>query len=77
MVEVSAESLAGLPADYDSALGLVGEFRPDVMITDVRMPPSQTDEGIRLGVGQQQPRGGRQADAVTASGRKAHQRDLR
>ncbi|MDQ2880303.1 MAG: response regulator transcription factor [Actinomycetota bacterium] len=38
----------GLAADYDSVLGLVGEFRPDVVVTDVRMPPSQTDEGIRL-----------------------------
>lgn len=38
----------GLAADYDSALRLVGEFRPDVVVTDVRMPPSQTDEGIQL-----------------------------
>jgi DNA-binding NarL/FixJ family response regulator len=38
----------GVAADYDSALGLVGKFCPDVVVTDVRMPPSQTDEGIRL-----------------------------
>ena len=40
--------VVGLAAEYDSVLGLVGEFRPDVVVTDVRMPPSQTDEGIRL-----------------------------
>jgi DNA-binding NarL/FixJ family response regulator len=38
----------GLAVDYGSALNLVGELDPDVVVTDVRMPPSQTDEGIRL-----------------------------
>jgi hypothetical protein len=40
--------VVGLAVDYDSALNLVGELDPDVVVTDVRMPPSQTDEGIRL-----------------------------
>ncbi len=40
--------VVGVAADYDSALGLVGELRPGVVVTDVRMPPSQTDEGVRL-----------------------------
>lgn len=38
----------GVAADYDSALSLVSELRPGVVVTDVRMPPSQTDEGVRL-----------------------------
>lgn len=38
----------GMATDYESALGLVGDLCPDVVVTDVRMPPSQTDEGIRL-----------------------------
>jgi DNA-binding NarL/FixJ family response regulator len=38
----------GVAGDYASALGLIAEVRPDVVLTDVRMPPSQTDEGIRL-----------------------------
>jgi DNA-binding NarL/FixJ family response regulator len=38
----------GLAVDYASALRLVGECRPDVVVTDVRMPPSQTQEGIEL-----------------------------
>lgn len=34
-------------ADYDSLLASVAEHDPDVVVTDIRMPPTQTDEGIR------------------------------
>jgi DNA-binding NarL/FixJ family response regulator len=34
--------------DYDSALEAIEEFEPDVVLTDIRMPPTGTDEGIRL-----------------------------
>lgn len=34
--------------DYDSIAAAVDEHRPDVVVTDIRMPPSSTDEGIRL-----------------------------
>lgn len=33
--------------DYDSLLAAVEELRPDVVVTDIRMPPTNTDEGIR------------------------------
>ncbi len=33
--------------DYDQLIAAVEEHRPDVVITDIRMPPTQTDEGIR------------------------------
>jgi DNA-binding NarL/FixJ family response regulator len=33
--------------DLDGLLEAVGEHGPDVVITDIRMPPSNTDEGIR------------------------------
>lgn len=33
--------------DYDGLLAAVEEHRPDIVVTDIRMPPSQTDEGIR------------------------------
>ena len=32
---------------FDGLLAAVAEHRPDVVITDIRMPPTQTDEGIR------------------------------
>jgi DNA-binding NarL/FixJ family response regulator len=34
--------------DYDGALAAAESERPDVVVTDIRMPPTQTDEGIRL-----------------------------
>jgi DNA-binding NarL/FixJ family response regulator len=34
-------------SDLDSLLEVVHEKRPDVVITDIRMPPTHTDEGIR------------------------------
>jgi DNA-binding NarL/FixJ family response regulator len=34
--------------DLDAVVDAVGDDRPDVIITDIRMPPSDTDEGIRL-----------------------------
>ena len=34
--------------DYDSAAAAVAEYKPDVVITDIRMPPTGTDEGVRL-----------------------------
>lgn len=33
--------------DLDSLLGSVDADTPDVVLTDIRMPPDQTDEGIR------------------------------
>lgn len=32
---------------YDELLAAVDESDPDVVVTDIRMPPTQTDEGIR------------------------------
>ena len=48
--------LAGSPSvdvvaaygDVDAVLAAVERDRPDVVLTDIRMPPSNTDEGIRL-----------------------------
>ena len=34
--------------DMDGVLAAVSEHRPDVVITDIRMPPTNTDEGIQI-----------------------------
>ena len=39
--------ILGLCGDYNSLLRSVEQHRPDVLLTDIRMPPTHTDEGIR------------------------------
>ncbi|MBA3653094.1 MAG: response regulator transcription factor [Actinobacteria bacterium] len=39
--------LAAACGDFDSLLAAVEETKPDVVLTDIRMPPTGTDEGIR------------------------------
>ncbi len=34
--------------DLDGLRAAIGETRPDVVVTDIRMPPDNSDEGIRL-----------------------------
>jgi DNA-binding NarL/FixJ family response regulator len=34
--------------DMDSLLAAIAKERPDVVLTDIRMPPTNTDEGIRV-----------------------------
>src|ERR1700751_4853579 len=38
----------GVAEDYDFAVELVEKHQPTMLVTDVRMPPTSTDEGIRL-----------------------------
>jgi DNA-binding NarL/FixJ family response regulator len=40
--------ITGLYGDFDTLLAGVERDRPDVVLTDIRMPPTHTDEGIRL-----------------------------
>jgi len=42
-IELEAEC-----GDADSLMREIDERRPDVVLTDIRMPPTNTDEGIRL-----------------------------
>ncbi len=41
-------TLVGSAADLPAVWALVGSERPDVVVTDIRMPPTHTDEGITL-----------------------------
>lgn len=48
LIESQAElELVGTGTDLPSLLAEVEKQRPDVVITDIRMPPTGTDEGIR------------------------------
>jgi len=48
LVEAQAElELIAVCEDLDSLLAAVDEHEPDVVLTDIRMPPTGTDEGIR------------------------------
>jgi DNA-binding NarL/FixJ family response regulator len=40
--------IAALAGDYTSLANAVERERPAVVLTDIRMPPNETDEGIRL-----------------------------
>ena len=39
--------VAAVCGDLDSLLAAVDAERPDVVVTDIRMPPGDTDEGIQ------------------------------
>jgi len=40
--------LVGVCSDLESLRAMIAELRPDVVLTDIRMPPYKTDEGVRL-----------------------------
>lgn len=39
--------IAGVCEDFDALLAMVDDLEPDVALTDIRMPPTGTDEGVR------------------------------
>ena len=39
--------VVGVCEDYDTLIAAVEEQKPDVVVTDIRVPPTGTDEGIR------------------------------
>jgi DNA-binding NarL/FixJ family response regulator len=48
MLETMDVELVGVYKDLDELRSGIDEDPPDVVLTDIRMPPSNTDEGIRL-----------------------------
>jgi len=47
LVEAGEVELVGTAEDFDGLLAMVAELAPDAVLTDIRMPPTGTDEGIR------------------------------
>jgi DNA-binding NarL/FixJ family response regulator len=39
--------LVGVAEDLPALIGLMDQLRPDVVVTDIRMPPTGADEGLR------------------------------
>lgn len=44
----STLKLVGTATDLPSLLDLIAEQRPDVVVSDIRMPPTNSDEGIQV-----------------------------
>jgi DNA-binding NarL/FixJ family response regulator len=47
VLEAAGFVMVGEAGDAEELLAQVREHRPDVVVTDIRMPPTQTDEGVR------------------------------
>jgi DNA-binding NarL/FixJ family response regulator len=47
LLEDSGMEVVGQAGDYDDLLRKVRAHKPDVAVVDIRMPPTQTDEGLR------------------------------
>ncbi len=48
LIEAQPElELAAACEDFDSLIAAIDAVRPDVVLTDIRMPPTGTNEGIR------------------------------
>jgi DNA-binding NarL/FixJ family response regulator len=50
LLQLRGVEVAAAVGDADALLAAVAEHRPDVAVVDIRLPPSQTDEGVRAAV---------------------------
>jgi DNA-binding NarL/FixJ family response regulator len=50
LIEENGHEVAAAVGDGPSLVAAIAEHKPDVSIVDVRMPPSQTDEGLRAAI---------------------------
>jgi len=49
LIATEAElDLVATCGDHDATLAAIAEHEPDVLVTDIRMPPTGTDEGVRI-----------------------------
>jgi len=50
VLEQEGFAVVGEAGDAEELLQQVAEHRPDVAVTDIRMPPTHTDEGVRAAI---------------------------
>ena len=50
VLEQAEFAVVGEASDAEELLEQVAEHRPDVAVTDIRMPPTHTDEGVRAAI---------------------------
>ncbi|WP_369246432.1 response regulator transcription factor [Streptomyces sp. R41] len=50
LLQLRGVEVVAAVGDADALLAAVAEHRPDVAVVDIRLPPTQTDEGIRAAV---------------------------
>lgn len=50
LLQLRGVEVAAAVGDADALLVAVAEHRPDVAVVDIRLPPTQTDEGVRAAV---------------------------
>lgn len=50
LLEEAGLTVVAAVADAEALLAAVAELLPDVVVTDVRMPPGQLDEGLRAAI---------------------------
>ena len=69
LLEEAGFDVVGQAGDADDLMRKVGAHKPDVAVVDVRMPPDNTDDGLRaaLEIRGRQPETGR-AGAVAVRG---------
>ncbi|MCU1534291.1 MAG: response regulator transcription factor, partial [Glaciihabitans sp.] len=60
LLDEAGVEVVGAYADADELLATLGDVRPDLLVLDVRMPPTFRDEGVRAAIRarQLQPRVG-------------------
>jgi DNA-binding NarL/FixJ family response regulator len=60
LIEDRGHQVCAAVGDGDALLAAVAEHQPDVVVADIRMPPTHTDEGLRaaLEIRRQHPRTG-------------------
>jgi DNA-binding NarL/FixJ family response regulator len=62
--------------DADSLVATVGEHPPDLVVTDIRMPPTHTDEGLRAAVALRRDHPGLAVVALSQYVEQSHAADL-